>query len=248
MNRIVEALEGLSVVVPAYNEAARLRPTLEAVADWLRRNVKGGEIVVSDDGSTDGTRQIAEAFATGSPVPVRVVGGVRNEGKGAAVRRGVLAARGRYVLYSDADLSTPIEEVEKLYAALARGADLAFGSRSIRGARVERRQPLYRMLMGKTFNKIVRLVTGLDVVDSQCGFKLMRREVATALFEQMRLDGFAFDVELIYLARRQGLRIAEVPVRWINDPASKVDPIRHSAEMLRDVLRIPLLHRGAPAD
>lgn len=244
---MVEQLEGLSVVVPAYNEAARLGPTLEAVAGWLMGHAPGSEIVVSDDGSTDATRQVAEDFAGQSPVPVRVVGGARNEGKGAAVRRGVLAARGRYVLYSDADLSTPIEEVEKLHAALLRGADLAFGSRSVRGARVERRQPLYRMLMGKTFNKIVRLVTGLDVVDSQCGFKLMRREVAALLFGEMRLDGFAFDVELLYLARRHGLKIAEVPVRWINDPASKVDPIRHSAEMLRDVLRIPLLHRDGRA-
>ncbi len=238
----MDDLEPTSVVIPAYNEAERIGPTLETVARWLEAHAPGSEIVVSDDGSTDATRELARAFAEGAPVPVTVVGQPQNRGKGAAVRTGVLAARCPLVLYSDADLSTPIEEVTKLYAALKGGADLAFGSRSVRGARVERRQPLYRMLMGKTFNKIVRLVTGLDVVDSQCGFKLMRRETARALFERMRIDGFAFDVELLYLARRRGLRVAEVPVRWLNDPASKVDPVRHSAEMLRDVLRLPRLH------
>lgn len=236
----------MSVVIPAFEEAERILPTLERVHAWLAEVAPGSEIVVVDDGSADRTAETVEDFAAhaGPDPTVRCLRLPENRGKGAAVRRGVLAADRPLVLYTDADLSTPIEEVVHLKAALEAGADLAIGSRSAPGARVEIHQPVYRVLMGKTFNKIMRAITFLGVVDSQCGFKLFPREVAHRLFAASRIDSFAFDVEILWLARRAGLRVAEVPVRWLNDPRSTVHPVWDSLRMLEDTLRIRWIHRG----
>ena len=232
----------LSVVIPAFNEERRLGATLDRVIAWLAAQPLSWEILVVDDGSADGTAALGERMAASEP-RLRVVRVGSNRGKGNAVRAGFLDARGELVLFSDADLSTPIEEVERLRARLESGndgrpADIAIGSRSLPESDVRVRQNIVRQTMGKTFNLIVRLATGLAFHDTQCGFKLFRREAAMPVFHAQRLDGFAFDVEILFLAKRFGLRIAEVPVAWINSPDSRVRVVRDSLRMLRDVLKI----------
>ncbi len=224
----------LTVVIPAFNEAARLEPSLRAVLGYLARRGRRFEVLVVDDGSSDGTARVAERFVDQG---VRVLVHPRNRGKGAALRTGVAASRGAAVLLSDADLSTPIEELEKLEPYLSR-AELVLGSRAVAGADIREHQPFYREWMGKIFNLLIRLLGVRGVRDTQCGFKLLKGDVARRLFAEMTIEGFAYDVEMIWLARRHGYRLAEVGVIWSNSAASKVDPLRSSFEMFRDVLRI----------
>jgi dolichyl-phosphate beta-glucosyltransferase len=240
----VARLRRLSIVIPALNEEKRLPDTLAAIERWCQLNLEGAEIIVVDDGSSDRTSDVARELAARSPPPVtiRVLRNATNRGKGASVRAGILAAAEPYVLMSDADLSTPIEEVEKLASAIHH-RDVAIGSRAARGADIQVHQPLHRELMGKTFNKLVQLLVTGGIRDTQCGFKLFRREVAQQIFSRTRVDRFAFDVEVIYLARKLGYRIEEVPVVWRNSPASTVDPVRDAARMFVDLLRIRRLHR-----
>jgi dolichyl-phosphate beta-glucosyltransferase len=227
----------LSVVIPAYNEEARLGTTLERVAGWIDARRLEAEIVVVDDGSKDATPRIAARALEGRRGTV--LGGRPNRGKGYAVRRGALSAKGRWVLVSDADLSTPIEEYDVLAsAARTRRLDVAIGSRAVDPTRVEVRQNPVRQLMGKTFNRAMRVMTGLPFQDTQCGFKLMRRERTRPLFERMVVDRFAFDVELLFLAVRAGLAVGEVPVVWRNAPGSKVSLVGDPANMLWDVARV----------
>jgi len=223
----------LSVVIPAYNEALRLPSTLSRVRQHLAARKGEHEIVVVDDGSTDGTAEVARA-AGGA---VRVLRHQPNRGKGYAARRGMLAATGERRLMTDADLSTPIEELAALEAALDRGYDVAIGSRAVDGARIEVRQPAYREAMGRLFNVLVQglLLPGLS--DTQCGFKLFTASAAEAAFAPCRLDGFSFDVEALYAARRRGLRIAEVPVVWRNDAATRVS-LGGGGTAFADLLRI----------
>jgi dolichyl-phosphate beta-glucosyltransferase len=228
----------ISVVVPAYNEQERLGATLRRTVDYLRRRGGTFEVLVVDDGSRDGTIATAEAFGSES---VRVLRHERNRGKGAAIRTGVLASRGAEVLLTDADASTPIEEIEKLERRLPE-APVVIGSRAVAGADIRQHQPFYRELMGKTFNRIIQLLGVRGLYDTQCGFKLMAGDVARELCAEQRIDGFAFDVELVWLARRHGYRVAEVGVIWVNSPDSRVDPIRSSLSMFRDVVRMRLLH------
>ncbi len=224
----------LSVVVPAYNEEARLPRTLRRLREYLDARGEPYEIVVVDDGSTDGTAEAARA--AGGPV-VRLLAGERNRGKGHAVRRGMLAAAGARRLMCDADLSTPIEELERLEARLAEGCGVAIGSRAVSGARLEVRQGLWRENAGRAFNLLARLVALPDLHDTQCGFKLFTAEAAEAGFARACLDGFAFDVEVLFLARRAGQRIAEVPVVWRNDAASRVSLAKGLSAFL-DLLRL----------
>jgi dolichyl-phosphate beta-glucosyltransferase len=228
----------LSVVIPAYNEARRLGPTLDRVAAALVG--REHEILVVDDGSTDGTAALVRAHAAPH---LRLIELGTNRGKGAAIRRGVLASSGRRVLLCDADLSTPIEALSRLDAALDAGAEVALGSRAVATAEVRVRQPFYRELMGKTFNRLIRLLGVRGFRDTQCGFKLLDGEVGRQLFTRMRVDRFAFDVELVWLAMRLGHRVVEVGVPWVNSADSRVHPIFDSAGMIRDVLRIRWLHR-----
>ena len=209
----------LSVVIPAYNEAARLPPTLERVRAYLAQSGLSHEILVADDGSTDATAEIARASGA------TVLGGGENRGKGHATRRGMLAARGARRLMTDADLSTPIEDLALLMARLDEGYDVAIASRALAGARIEVRQPAYREGMGRLFNLLVRAVAVPGLHDTQCGFKLFTAAAAEQAFGPARLDGFSFDVETLFIARRRGLRIAEVPVTWRNDAASRVGPL-----------------------
>ncbi len=228
----------LSVVIPAFNEESRLGATLDRVYAYLAGQGRPFEVMVVDDGSTDGTVSLVEAHAAKNPM-VRIVLNVTNRGKGFSVRHGVEEARGAYILFSDADLSTPIEDLEKLFPKLLNeGYAIAIGSRSIRGADVRVHQPWYRELMGKVYNKIVRFCTLRGFKDTQCGFKLFTAEAAKRIFAKQRIERFSFDVEALYLARKHGYRIAEVPVTWYDSPRSRVSIASDPMRMFLDVLKI----------
>jgi dolichyl-phosphate beta-glucosyltransferase len=236
----------LSVIVPAYNEERRLPATLAVVQDYLERAPWAWELIVADDGSRDRTIEVARAAFRSNRC--RVSAAPRNQGKGAAVRRGMLEARGRFRLFTDADNSTPIEEVGRLLRRMRRtGAEVAIASRAKRGARIEKHQPWHRELMGRTFNGIVQVLAVPGIQDTQCGFKLFRAEAAREIFRRQTLDGFSFDVEVLLLARRLGFEIVEVPVRWIDHPDSRVSPLKDSARVFRDVLTVRWRHRGLGA-
>ena len=230
----------ISVVIPAYNEGERLGPGLRRAVDYLRRRNLAYEVLVVDDGSRDETARVAEGFAAEG---VRVLRHGHNRGKGAAVRTGALATRGGRVLLSDADFSTPIEELEKLEPYLER-ADLVLGSRAVSGADIRQRQPKHREMMGKTFNLIIRILGIRGLRDTQCGFKLAQGDAVRDLCADLTVEGFAYDVELVWLAQRRGLRVVEVGVVWANSEDSRVSPVRSSLSMLRDVVRIRLRHRS----
>ena len=228
----------LSVVVPAYNEERRLGPTLDRIAAFLTSRGEPWELLVVDDGSKDATLDVAREAAA-RHAGIVLLPHPRNRGKGIAVRTGFVAARGRLVLFSDADLSTPIEDLEKLRAAMEReGADVAIGSRALPGSDVRVKQHRVRQLLGQGFNVLVKAMTGLPHADTQCGFKLFSRERCLPLFLAQRIDGFAFDAELLFLARRAGFRVAEVPVTWVNSPDSRVHVLRDPLLMLKDLVRI----------
>ncbi len=238
----VSGLE-LSVVIPAYNEVGRLGPTLDRLEAYLGSRGLEHEVLVVDDGSTDGTADLVRAHPARS---LRLIRQPRNRGKGAALRHGVQESRGRRVLLSDADLSTPIEELETLEARLDAGADLVIGSRAMEDSRVEVHQAVYRELMGKAFNRIIRLLGVRGIRDTQCGFKLLDGEVARRLFAHLVTERFAYDVELIWLARRAGYRVEEVGVAWANSADSRVHAVVDSWTMLKDVLLMRWRHRGDP--
>lgn len=225
----------VSLIIPAYNEASRIPPTISKIADYLRSRGESWEVIVVDDGSRDGTASAARAEAETSALPIQVVEMPVNRGKGAAVRAGVLESRGEWVLISDADLSTPIEEWEKLRHSAAR---IAIGSRALDETLILRKQPWYRRTMGKTFNRFVQLFSIRGIKDTQCGFKLIEGALARELFAQAKIDRFAYDVEILSMARRRGVEIAEVPVVWVNSPESKVSVVTDSLRMLRDLVRI----------
>src|SRR5262245_60252389 len=224
----------LSVVIPAWNEEARIGSTLQAIGSYLDALREEYEVLVVDDGSTDATAAAVEAAGRRQ---VQLLRFPENRGKGAAVRAGVLASRGDDILCTDADLSAPIAELAKLRAALERGHDLAIGSRALAGSEVQVRQHRLREEMGRTFNRLVRLLVLHGFRDTQCGFKLFRGEVGRDLFARARVDGFAFDVEILLLARSR-YKVAEVPVIWRHVEQSKVSPGRDAARRLWDVLKL----------
>ncbi len=232
----------LSIIVPAYNEEARLGRTLSRIREYFGRDQHAAntlEIIVVDDGSTDGTVHIAQEWARTVPESeLRLFSNARNRGKGFSVRRGMLEARGHIALFTDADLSAPVEESEKLFAAIGAGQDIAIGSRAIDRSLISAHQSLFREAAGIIFNSLVRLFIGLPLHDTQCGFKAFVREPCRIIFEQQRIEGFGFDPEVLFLARRHGLRTAEVPVRWAHDPATKVHVIRDSVLMFGDLIYI----------
>lgn len=228
----------MSIVIPAYNEANRLPATIERIIAYssvASNDVK--EVIVVDDGSRDLTHSIARSFLTRSP-KVRVVGYTQNSGKGYAIRRGVMEAAGDLVLITDADLSTPIEELAKLRAAIDDGYDVAIGSRALDQATVKVSQGRLRQGMGRTFNRILRSISGIPFHDTQCGFKLLRASAAKKIFLEASVDRFAWDVEMLLLASRFGYRVSEVAVLWFNSDDSRVHIVRDSSRMLLDVGRV----------
>ena len=226
----------LSIVIPSFNEERRLPPTLESIAKYILERRRNTEVIVVDDGSSDQTAAVAESFRNRIP-RLRVVSNGRNRGKGFSVRHGSLEACGEVVLFTDADLSSPIEEAEKLLAAL-KSHDVAIGSRAVDRSLIEVHESRFREFAGIVFNRIVRLMLGLPFVDTQCGFKAFRRERCRIIFEQQTIERFGFDPELLYLARHHKLSIVEVPVRWAHSPATKVNMMRDSVQMFLDVFVI----------
>ena len=237
-----ESIPEISVVIPAYDEESRLGGTLESILSFLETQGIHHEVLVVDDGSSDGTSAIAGRFAHRGVRDLRLP---ENQGKGAATQHGVLESCGAAVLISDADLSTPIEELLRLRPHL-RDVPIVIGSRATRDAEITSRQPLYRELMGKTFNKMIRLAGVWGINDTQCGFKLLDGDVARHLFQLMITPGFAFDVELVWLARRLGFAVREVGIRWHNSPSSRVQPLLDPPKMLWEILRFRLHHRHIP--
>jgi len=226
----------VSVVIPTYNEEKRIGETLKEIADYLSRQNYSYEIIVVDDASFDKTVKIIEGFGE----KIVLLRNKRREGKGYSIRQGVLSATGDFILFSDADLSTPIEELEKLLFWLKKGYHLAIGSRRLPDSDVPVPQPFLRRLMGKIFNLLVRIFVVRSFCDTQCGFKCFEKKTANFLFGRQRLSGFCFDVEILYLAKKFKKRVKEVPVRWLNSPVSKIGPLKHSFLMFLDLFRIKL--------
>lgn len=226
----------LSIVIPAFNEELRLPATLERIAAYLQGSRRDVEVLVVDDGSKDRTAAVAQSFRSKIPT-LRVVPNGLNRGKGYSVRHGVQEARGRFVLFTDADLSAPIEEADKLVDALQH-FDVAIGSRAVNRSLITVHESPFREFAGIIFNKIVRLILWLPFVDTQCGFKAFVRERCQIIFEQQTIERFGFDPELLYLAHHHGLRGVEIPVRWGHSPATKVNMLRDSVQMFLDVFVI----------
>jgi glycosyltransferase involved in cell wall biosynthesis len=242
-------LPPFSVVIPAFNEESRIGETLRLTTDYLATHSPGSELIVVNDGSTDATSKVAREALAPATVRTELLENFPNRGKGAAVRRGMLTARQPIGLFFDADLSTPLEEIPKIIEPIAEGqVDVAFGSRALNRRLIGNRQPWRREQGGRVFNLLVRLATGLPFWDTQCGFKAFRLEVCRPLLEQARLDGFAFDVELLYLARRGGLRLREIPVRWNHHDGSKVRFVHDSLRMLREVAALRAGSAGGRSD
>jgi len=233
----------LSIVVPAFNEERRLGASLDRLLAWARQSGRQVEIVVVDDGSADATAAVATATGDSR---VRLLGLERNRGKGAALRAAVAETRGRLVLLTDADLSTPIAEIARLEAEIG-AADVVIGSRAVGGARITERQPFWREWSGRAFNRIIQVLAIRDLRDTQCGFKLLRGDVARELFARLTVERYAFDVELLWLAMRLGYRVREIGVEWRNDPSSRVRLWRDGPRMLLDVVRFRWRHRALPA-
>jgi dolichyl-phosphate beta-glucosyltransferase len=226
-----------SVVLPAYNEASRIAASLDQVMQYACRHGWTMEVIVVNDGSTDATADIVRQYASRHP-SLRLIENPGNRGKGFSVRNGMLHARGDILLFSDADLSSPIQEADKLLAALDAGADVAIGSRWVRKELQTIPQPLYRRLLGRMFNLALRMVLGLNFKDTQCGFKAFRRPAADLVFAQQKIERWGFDPELLYLARRAGLRIEEVPVGWAHSEGTRINPLRDGIRMFVELFQI----------
>ncbi len=231
----------LSIVIPAYNEEARIGRTLEQVVSFLASQPYSSEIVVADDGSTDGTAAIVRPFSERQSPPLLRVIHLPHGGKGWAVKHGMLEATGQYRFLCDADLSMPIGEVSKFLPPACSGYDVAVGSREAPGAR-RIGEPPRRHMMGRVFNIIVRVLAVHGLRDTQCGFKCFERAAAQTLFPLQRLNGFGFDVEVLFLAQRRGLRVVEVPIEWHYQARSKVRPWRDASRMLMDIFRVRWAH------
>jgi len=232
-------LPRFSVVIPCFNEERRVSETLRVTLEYLATNAPDSELIVVNDGSTDATGTIARELLSATKIATRLLENFPNRGKGAAVRTGLLAAREPIGLFSDADLSTPIGEAPKLIDPIANGeVDIAFGSRALDRSLIGIHQPWRREQAGRVFNLLVRFATGLPFWDTQCGFKAFRLDVCRPILKEARIDGFAFDVELLFLAHRAGLRIREIPVRWNHAEGSKVSFFKDSLRMLREVIAL----------
>lgn len=227
----------VSIVIPAYNEAARIGHALTEVLGCIRERAWKAEVLVVDDGSTDNTAGIVTGFAKQNP-EILLLRNARNRGKGFSVRHGVLSASGEFIMFTDADLSAPLKEAERLFDALTHGADVAIGSRWLDRSRQRVQQPLYRQFFGRCFNAVTRMVMRLPFADTQCGFKAFRRSAALTLFRLQRIERWGFDPEILFLALAQGFSVREVPVTWAHDDRSRLSYLRDGLRMLQDLAAI----------
>lgn len=232
------ATPSISIVIPAYNESERLGPTLDRVLSFAHQSRREAEIIVVDDGSLDRTPEIVRDYAHQSGGIIRLLQNPGNRGKGYSVRNGMLNSNGDVILFTDADLSSPIEEANKLFSAIANGADIAIGSRWARAELQTKRQSILRQVLGRVFNVALRLTLGLNFKDTQCGFKAFRREAAKPVFPLQRIEGWGFDPEILFLAQKLGFKIDEVPVRWGHDTRTRINPLVDGSRMLAEMLRI----------
>jgi dolichyl-phosphate beta-glucosyltransferase len=232
-----DRLLGYSIIIPAYNEGARVGVTLDKVLAHVAERGWDAEIVAVDDGSRDNTVEIIRGYAEKNP-RLRLLQNPGNRGKGYSVRNGMLHARGELLLFSDADLSSPIEEADKLFGAIAGGADIAIGSRWLRRDLQTQRQPFYRQIFGRIFNLMLRLTLGLTFKDTQCGFKAFTRVAAKKIFPLQKIERWGFDPELLYLARKLRFKVAEVPVEWAHSEGTRISPLRDGARMFVEMLKI----------
>lgn len=223
-----------SIVIPAYNECGRIPATLERVIACIREHGWNSELIVVNDGSTDGTADVVRSFFAKAP-EMRMIENPGNRGKGFSVRAGMLQALGEVVMFTDADLSSPIEEAERLFAAISDGADIAIGSRWLDTNRQTHRQPVYRQFFGRCFNAVTRAVMGLPFADTQCGFKAFTRHAAQTVFQLETIERWGFDPEILFIALKRGLRVDEVPVSWGHDSRSRMSYIKDGARMLQDI-------------
>jgi dolichyl-phosphate beta-glucosyltransferase len=226
-----------SIVIPAYNEGARLGATLEKVLAYVHVQGWNAEVIVVNDGSRDNTAEIVRSFTAKDPA-LSLVENPGNRGKGYSVRNGMLHARGSIVLFSDADLSSPIEEAPKLFAALENGADIAIGSRWLRAETQTQRQPLHRQLFGRIFNLALRLTLGLQYADTQCGFKAFKQPAVQAVFPQQRIERWGFDPEILFLARKFKFKVQEVPVAWAHREGTSINPLVDGSRMVMEMLHV----------
>ncbi len=226
-----------SIVIPAFNESARIPATLESVVACIRANHWAAEVLVVNDGSTDSTAEVVRTFAAGAP-EVRMIENPGNRGKGYSVRSGMLQARGQVVMFTDSDLSAPMEEAERLFAAIDAGADIAIGSRWLESGRQTHRQPLYRQLFGRCFNAVTRMVMGLHFADTQCGFKAFTREAAQTVFQLQTIERWGFDPEILFIALKRGLKVQEVGVSWAHDERSRMSYLKDGIQMLKEIVQI----------
>jgi dolichyl-phosphate beta-glucosyltransferase len=226
-----------SIVIPAYNESARIPATLEAVVSCLRKHGWATEVIVVNDGSTDSTAEVVRAFACTAP-EVRLIENPGNRGKGYSVRSGILQAVGEVVLFTDSDLSAPIEEADRLFAAIEQGADIAIGSRWLESGRQTHKQPLYRQFFGRCFNAVTRTIMGLHFADTQCGFKAFTREAAQTVFQLQTIERWGFDPEILFIALKRGLRVVEVPVSWAHDERTRMSYLKDGMKMLEEIAAI----------
>ena len=226
-----------SIIIPAYNEQARIGASLEKVLAYVAEKNWQAEVLVVNDGSRDDTAEVVRGLAQRHPA-LRLIENPGNRGKGYSVRNGMLQAAGEVLLFSDADLSSPIEEAPRLFQELAAGADIAIGSRWLRRDMQNRRQPLFRQMLGRVFNLLAHCVLGLGYRDTQCGFKAFTRKAARAVFARQKIEGWGFDPELLYLARKCGLRVSEVSVRWAHCDGTRISPVRDGLRMLGEMLAV----------
>jgi glycosyltransferase involved in cell wall biosynthesis len=223
-----------SIVIPAYNEAARIGNALELVVVCVRKRGWDAEVIVVDDGSRDQTPEIVRAFAKDHP-EVRLIQNPGNHGKGYSVRNGILHSFGEVVMFTDADLSAPIEEADGLFASIAAGADIAIGSRWLERTRQTIRQPLYRQFFGRCFNAVTRAIMGLPYADTQCGIKAFTRAAAQTVFQLQTIERWGFDPEILFIARKRGYRIQEIPVSWAHDERTRISYVKDGVRMLQDI-------------
>lgn len=226
-----------SIVIPAYNESGRLGGTLEKVLAYVHSRGWNAEVIVVNDGSRDDTEAIARGFAARDPM-LRIVNNPGNRGKGYSVRNGMLHARGRIVIFTDADLSSPIEEASKLLEALDSGADVAIGSRWLRAETQTQRQPLHRQIFGRIFNLLLRMILGLQFKDTQCGFKAFKQRAVQAIFPLQKIERWGFDPEILFLARKFGFQIKEIPVLWGHSGGTRIHPLIDGSRMFMEMLHI----------